>query len=362
MWTDLGPAPGQDEIEVTVIGPGHGESVVVHLGSGSWLVVDSCTDNSGGRRGSAPLRYLREIGVDTRSAVKLVVVTHWDDDHVSGIADLLSACEAAEVCFGLSLTKREFARFIESSSIGTAATSGANVSEFGRVLRILHDRGRPIRAAVPGRTILGTPRVTSWSPSDEEMLTFLKFVAESQPKAGEPLRKAVPGSPNLTSVVLTVDWADVSVLLGADMENHADARRGWSAVVSEASRIGCKKSTFVKIPHHGSHSGHDVRMWRAMLEPNPISVIAPFGRGPIDKRPPKSSDVRRINTLSSRVFLTAKRGVGQSSKKDAAVARSLREGSIRLFGEKPPFGLVRSRRKPGGAWHHSLFGTARQAK
>lgn len=33
--------PRLDEIEVSLLGPGYGESVVVHMGGGEWMVVDS---------------------------------------------------------------------------------------------------------------------------------------------------------------------------------------------------------------------------------------------------------------------------------------------------------------------------------
>ena len=39
--------PRRDEVEVTLFGPGYGESVVVHAGVDDWLVVDSCLDADG---------------------------------------------------------------------------------------------------------------------------------------------------------------------------------------------------------------------------------------------------------------------------------------------------------------------------
>ena len=362
MWSSLGSAPGSDEVEVTVMGPGHGESIVVHLGKGEWMVVDSCLDTEDGVRLPAPLRYLRSLGVDVDSSVKLVVISHWDDDHIRGISEVVRACSAAKICFSTALTKREFVGFVEAVALGGLAAEGGNISELKQVLAILGSRSQRILAATPGRTLIGIPKVTSWSPSDYEAMQFLQFVAQEHPKAGKPLRKAVPGSPNLTSVVLSIDWPGTSALLGADMETHSDTRRGWGAVVSEALRIGFKKGQVVKIPHHGSDTGHDDRMWSELLDPNPISVIAPFGRGPSYKRPPKSSDVARINRLSSATFLTAKREAATVQKKDVAVARSLRDGMIRMTSTKSPIGIVQLRRKHGADWQHRLFGSARRAK
>lgn len=345
------------------MGPGHGESVVIHLGNGQWLVVDSCIDTYDDAHHVAPLHYLRSIGVDVSKAVKLVVVSHWDDDHVRGIADVVDACPAARFCCATSLTARDFLRFVAAVSTGAVPTDGGNVSQIRRVLRILASRGKPITAAAPGRQLLGDPIVRCWSPSDHEGTLFLQYVAQSHPQAQQVMRRATPGSPNLTSVVLTIDWAQTSILLGADMETHTDARRGWRAIANEAATIGFSRGDVVKVPHHGSHTGHDEIMWSALLNPNPISVIAPYGQGAIEKRPPKSSDVRRINRLSSSTYLTARHtAVPTRRKLEVGVARSLREGMIRLSSHRHAMGIVRLRKSPGSQWQRELLGAAIRAK
>ena len=37
-----GSPPGEDEFEVVLLGPGYGESIVLHVGYGGWIIVDSC--------------------------------------------------------------------------------------------------------------------------------------------------------------------------------------------------------------------------------------------------------------------------------------------------------------------------------
>lgn len=49
--------PGDDEFELTLLGPGYGESVILHIGAGVWIVVDSC----GRADAPAALDYLRGI-------------------------------------------------------------------------------------------------------------------------------------------------------------------------------------------------------------------------------------------------------------------------------------------------------------
>lgn len=362
MWSSLGSQPGSDEAEITVIGPGHGESVVVHLSRGEWLVVDSCVDTTADTRTPAPLKYLRALGVHVDTQVKLIVVSHWDDDHARGISAVFEACKSARLCGAPGLTERDFDGFVEAKWLGATATGGANVRDMRRILELAVARDQAIVKATPARTLIASPHVRSWSPSDHENGLFLAYVARMHPKANESMRKAIPGSPNLTSIVLSIDWDNASALLGADMETHADSRRGWAAVVSEGAIAGFKRGNVVKVPHHGSHTGHDPRMWSELLVRDPVSVIAPYGRGAIQKRPPKPTDLRRINKLSSATFLTAAHRTTTHSKRDYAVNRSLREGNIKLINVKRPLGIVRLRRKAGGLWHEALFGAARRVK
>jgi len=64
----LTDAPGPDVIEVSIFGPGKGESVLVHLGQGEWIVVDSCVNQR--TREVPALTYLDRIGVDVGTQVR----------------------------------------------------------------------------------------------------------------------------------------------------------------------------------------------------------------------------------------------------------------------------------------------------
>jgi glyoxylase-like metal-dependent hydrolase (beta-lactamase superfamily II) len=357
VWNDLGAAPGVDEIEVAVMGPGNGETVVVHFGDGRWMVVDSCVDLDDANRRPAPLLYLNALGVDVTDGVELIVASHWDDDHTRGLGALVEACSKALFCCPSSLTEREFGKYVERLATGAGTTQDANVGEFRKVLDLLADRGQPALRAVPGRQVLTNPLVRTWSPSDHEQEVFLAFVARDTPGHAQSHRKAVPGSPNLTSIVITIEWSEACVLLGGDMETHEDSRRGWIAVATEAVRLGARKGSLVKIPHHGSHTGHHDRMWTDMLIEQPLAVIAPYGGGLLDRRPPKPSDVSRIRKLSASVHQTARHRTS-GKKLSPAMRLVLNAGLIRLSDNSVPMGLVRFRKSPGGAWRTEIFGAA----
>ena len=73
----VGP-PAPTEVEVSLFGPGVGECVVIHLGLGEWLIVDSCL--TAGREPVA-ISYLSELGVPLDS-VRMCLFTHFHDDHI----------------------------------------------------------------------------------------------------------------------------------------------------------------------------------------------------------------------------------------------------------------------------------------
>lgn len=50
--------PRINELELTVFGPGYGESIVLHIPGLGWGVVDSCEFKKSDRRIVPPLEYL----------------------------------------------------------------------------------------------------------------------------------------------------------------------------------------------------------------------------------------------------------------------------------------------------------------
>ena len=103
--TELGKPPGKGEFEFTLLGPGYGESILLHVGEGVWILIDSCVGKDGTPRA---LQYLESIGVDPAEAVGLIVATHWHDDHIRGIANIVEVCSRAAFCCASVLCNKEF--------------------------------------------------------------------------------------------------------------------------------------------------------------------------------------------------------------------------------------------------------------
>ena len=92
---EAGIPPDENEFEVVLLGPGYGESIVLHIGYGAWVIVDSCINHEGKPRA---LEYLESIGVNPAQGVDLIVATHWHDDHIRGMAKLVEVCSKANFC------------------------------------------------------------------------------------------------------------------------------------------------------------------------------------------------------------------------------------------------------------------------
>src|SRR4051812_22448018 len=97
--------PSPTELEVSLFGPGVGESIVIHLADDRWIVVDSCRDKDSS---CVPLTYLQSLGVALDAAVTDVVATHAHDDHIRGISQLLEAATGATLSVPSAATRYEF--------------------------------------------------------------------------------------------------------------------------------------------------------------------------------------------------------------------------------------------------------------
>lgn len=102
-------APAADVVEVSLIGPGYDESVIVRLGDGQWIIVDFCFDeNFQGFPRSAALTYLNRIKVDFAKNVSCILATHLHNDHISGLSEVVDFCRSAVFCYAAAFSRREF--------------------------------------------------------------------------------------------------------------------------------------------------------------------------------------------------------------------------------------------------------------
>ncbi len=294
---EAGP-PKNHEFELTLFGPGYGESIVLHVGDGVWVIVDSCVADDGAPRA---LKYLEEIGIDPGEAVALIVATHWHDDHIRGMAKLVEQCRKALFCCSEALCKKEFLSVVGTIERRHGTETGSGVRELFRVFTHLGKTNRQPMFAGPDRCLMRRGGFQAWSlsPSDRAFHQFLAMIGSLTPRVGDPKVRVPDQSPNEVAIALWIEVDDVLVLLGSDVE-----RQGWLEILSSPGRPAGKASAF-KVPHHGSANAHEPSVWQDMLEPDPVVVLTPWrrGRGAL----PTAQDVTRLLSLTSCGYASSKR-------------------------------------------------------
>jgi hypothetical protein len=361
---DLASPPEPDEIEVSVFGPIYGESVVLHLGGRNWFIVDSCLDVD---KQPAPLSYLKTLKIDIARDVKQIIVSHWHDDHIRGISNVVEQCENAEVVCTEAFGSREFLQLLQAFDIELfSETTG--IFEFRSLLNILKERaGRnredtiSLRRAMSDRVLWkneasGDSYIYSLSPSDAAVLAAnldFKTLLPTGEERGS--FRIMPHKPNFGAIVLMAVSGDLAVLLGSDLEETSHRGVGWATIASSTLRPQLK-SFLYKVPHHGSSTGHNDDVWKRMLHEDPIAVVTPFGRG---KSPlPTPDDVRRISSLTPNAFSTAPAVLTTKAKREWTVEKTIRESGIAIRRINVVSGQIRVRVKPGQEPRTELFGQA----
>lgn len=336
--------PDLDEIEVTLFGPGYGESILIHIPGGEWIIVDSCID--GESKSPAALRYLNQIGVDVSRQVKLIVASHWHDDHMRGLSQTLRACSSSELCISGSLSCKEFVQ-LSSTISGQSRISGySGIDELHESICEILNRGkRPILAG-EGKLVWRNANcdIHALSPSDYTHLQVAREYQALLPKRLEPKKWLVPTNPNINhiAVVLLVNINGVSILLGSDLEESSLPHTGWSAIVASPTRPRNLASVF-KIPHHGSENAHSNDVWLHMLEKNALSLCTPYNR---KVTLPKSEDVERIYRFTDRAHISSTiRDKNLSSKRDSMVVKTIRESGIIIKSAPLKTGFIKCRWK-----------------
>ena len=336
--TSASRSPESDEIEVSVFGPGYGECALIHIGNGMWVIVDSCVNSDSQ---PAALAYLRSIGSNPSEAVRLIVATHWHDDHIRGLADMVEVCGNATFYCSAALRADEFLAAVGALENRPATEAGSGVREIYKVFSLLAERSDPRRYAISRRMIFDQAGCKIWalSPSDEVFEAFLQQIDRLVPKEREAKRRVPSLTPNEAAVVLLIAVRNTTILLGADLE-----KKGWLEILDIYDHFDCKASAF-KVPHHGSRDAHEDRVWYEMLRKDPISVLTPWRRGRTEL--PTKTDISRILSFTNRAYVTTRKmdlAAKPIRRRNYAVERTIRETGATIRSVGISRGMIRLRK------------------
>jgi len=165
--------------------------------------------------------------------------------------------------------------------------------------------------------------------------------------------------PNDAAVVLHVKVGDRAVLLGSDLENRADPRLGWRAIIDSAERPQSRSEVF-KVAHHGAQTGHEPSVWTEMLAHDPCALLTPYRSQKIPL--PTEEDLRRLNSLTSKVFLTASPRIKEPPPRSRTVEKIVKDNVLGRTVRESAVGHIRLRAPIYGDadWRVELFNGAFQ--
>ena len=360
--------PPHNELEVSIFGPGYGESILLHIGAGNWLLIDSCLDPISKR--PAALKYLDELNIDVAQAVKLVVATHWHDDHIRGLGAAFEACSSARFVLSEALRSEDFLMLASLAQQPTPLQS-SGIDEFARIFKLVTARRIPPNAlkwAISDRLLFtvevplaaepASVKVFALSPSDAAVLQAKQSFGNALVGETQQRTRIVSLQPNYTSVVLWVEVGRHKILLGADLENTLYPCTGWAAIVYD-SLVATAKAQVFKIPHHGSENAHHQDVWCRLLLRDPYAILTPFNRG--KNPPPSPADVQRIVHLTSNAYITSPTKQQKLKWRERSVRECVEQATRRIYTPSSGWGQVRLRRaieEDDAAWRVEMFGDA----
>lgn len=333
------------EISLIGTGGGYGESIVLHIGNNHWIVIDSCIDPF--TKKSLPLEYLENLGVDVANDVKLIVCSHWHDDHILGLSNLLKECTNATFCFArtsdrkkfLSLVSLDYRKFKGKISISSTI-------EFNECIEIINNRNSVIKEASSDKLLISEnindlykSEVFSLSPSDYTIQEFNEEISTLITEYGSRNKKIIVQSPNSKSVVLLIKFGNHRAILGSDMEISSDERKGWHNII-EKSFVVDKKASYFKVPHHGSKNSYHTRIWSELLLSNPIATLTPWNKG---IKLPQPNMLKLYCSHSDAVYMTKINESYKPKKRDRSIEKFIKKMNYKLWEVKFQKGIITSK-------------------
>lgn len=273
-------APDEDELEVSVFGPGRGECIIVHVPNGPWFIVDSLTIKDEDRTLPVATAYLKNgLGI---SSVYGVFLTHWHEDHTNGAADLLRTFADTIKIVGLpnSFGRREFASFM--SDLLPSAIRFRMVKDIVNVIEALKDPLLENTMRIPlSDRILLSPDNAHWtlrslSPSFEDIRHQAKALGAFLPGFNGSIPKGYDVNASCAVIKLEVDA--IRIILASDLDVGDSSQRGWQCIVNNHTNQNLPLSSLIlKIGHHGSRTAFYQPALEAIRGDGQLfGVITPF--------------------------------------------------------------------------------------
>jgi len=409
--------PESDEFEVTLIGgtAGYGESILLHIGNGDWIIIDSCVNVKNGE--CVPISYLNDLSVDISQHVLYVLCTHWHDDHIKGLSNILEQCTSKTV-FVLSCSDDREKWVYEMLNDYNYQGKSTVLNELKCTISMANDKGIRILPVKQDSLVFNINGVLAYalSPSDEVVKKFEEEVASAQVKYHKTLnqaiklktidaqliqdastleeetinnfaglikerideKKIVQEATNLLTykdakrveqndrcVALLVSFNGHHIILGADLENKTSdsGLSGWMSVAKCSSMNGVTSSLF-KIPHHGSKTGYCDFFLKSFIKNDATMKLTAWAKG--DKLIPEPVMLGKYYAHSQKMYITTTALLKKENKEEnKSIKKEMERTTEAIYELRPQLGIIRSRMKINSlsdSWNTDYFGSAEMIK
>ncbi|HNC37694.1 MAG TPA: MBL fold metallo-hydrolase, partial [Saprospiraceae bacterium] len=291
------------------------------------------------------IEYLQSINVDLNHVV-LVVCTHWHNDHIRGLAKVLSNCPNAEFSFSAITDLQKFLYLCELDYTKTKKGSISSTNEFANCMQIINDRGTNYIRAQSDLVLLNLEEESirfelfSLSPSPKTITNFDSEISQLITEFGTRNTAIINRSPNEKSVALYLKFQNHRVILGSDLEIGKSEHEGWRHIVKSSKVIDKNKSELYKIPHHGSKTGYYSDIFNILIKEGSTLKLSPFKGSGL----PTDEMLEVYLGHSSDLYMTSSNIVSKKPKKrDKGIEKIIDRSVVSISELKFMHGIIRSR-------------------
>ncbi|MCB2190321.1 MAG: hypothetical protein KQI62_02075 [Deltaproteobacteria bacterium] len=282
--------PSDEEVEITIIGPGYGESIILNIPGVGVGIIDSCQSRINDTNYVLPLEYLKYLYPDL-DKISFLLLTHPHKDHYLGLDSILQYYRGnvQRVCWYAGHGTVELKKYLARERIAgydklegfipvlkameKAVAEGAT----GKKLTELTNVVMPTKVYTKNFGWVDTS-ILALSPSFDSERKYTEALFNSIAKTGEisvPIRDSAL---NRISVVLLIHFGQIKIVLGGDLEVELDEKIGWKRIYT-CDEIPSINANIFKVSHHGSENGFYEPIWEELTKThNTVGLIAPFDR------------------------------------------------------------------------------------
>lgn len=281
---------------------GFGESILLKFSDTRYGIIDSYLNPK--TKTPAVIEYLNDNGIKPEY-VDFILLTHYHQDHFSGLSMVISLCKNARFFAPKVLISKSFQLLI--SAYSKIRSNHNPFSEFLEIIKVLKlSKRKLLTLSDISKPLINESnlKVYPLSPNKDTFDYFDKLYKERAKKylESDNISISVGKDFNFQSIVIVVELNEFVFLYGGDLEYHHNNNSiGWVPIWNILKAKHNHLNIF-KIPHHGSENGYNKIDWHYFINNDSILKLSPYSRSaklPTEKMIPKIMKASPLSFITS---------------------------------------------------------------